>query len=95
MYGVLLSSGAASGGSERGTFTLSGEWWSGDPFAGGSLLQLSDAVQADFSVLVGVAAVPVPATLPLLACGALALLAFQQRRRRGGQEGGQVGGRPG
>ena len=92
LYGVLLSAGATAGSSESGTFTLSGEWWNGDPSGGGKLLQLSDAVQAAFAVQVGVAAVPAPATLPLLAAGALALLAFQRQHRDRRNEGRQAGG---
>lgn len=84
LYGVQLYPFALAGQSDSGIFTLSGEWWSGDPLAGGTFLQAADAVQAALSLTVaGVTAVPLPGSLPLLALGMLLLLLRQRRRQEG------------
>ena len=83
LYGVQLFPFAVPGQSDSGIFTLSGEWWSGDPLAGGTFLQASDAVQLPVALAVTVAAVPVPGTLPLTALGLALLLARQRRRQEG------------
>lgn len=80
LYGVQILPFALAGQNDSGVFTLSGEWWSGDPLAGGTFLQAADAVQASLSLTVaGVAALPLPGTLPLLVLG-VALLLLRQRR---------------
>jgi hypothetical protein len=91
LYGVQLYPFALAGQSDSGIFTLSGEWWSGDPLAGGTFLQAADAVQAALSLTVaGVTAVPLPGSLPLLALGMLLLL-LRQRRLKGLQFGRGLG----
>jgi hypothetical protein len=91
LYGVQLYPFALAGQSDSGIFTLSGEWWSGDPLAGGTFLQAADAVQAALSLTVaGVTAVPLPGSLPLLALGMLLLL-LRQRRLQGLQFGRGLG----
>lgn len=69
LFGLQLNPGALPGQSESGHFTLAGEWWSADPFAGGTLLQPGDRALAPFSVQVSGGATPEPATLPLLLAG--------------------------
>lgn len=90
LYGVQLFPFALAGQSDSGIFTLSGEWWSGDPLAGGTFLQASDAVQASLLLTVGAAALPLPGSLPLLVCGLLLLrlLLLCQRRRQEGTHAG-------
>jgi hypothetical protein len=84
LYGVQLFPFALAGQSDSGSFTLSGEWWSGDPLAGGIFLQAADAVQASLSLTVaGVTAVPLPGSLPLLMLGLVLLLLRQRRRQEG------------
>jgi len=90
LYGVQLFPFVLPGQRDSGFFTLSGEWWSGDPLAGGTFLQVSDAVQVALTLdVAGVAALPLPGSLPLLALGlGLVLLLARQRRR---QEAAQLG----
>lgn len=89
LYGVQIDPSALPTQRDSGAFTLSGEWWSGDPFAGGSFLRASDALLVPLSVEVveATAAVPLPGSLPLVALG-LALLAGRERR---GKKRAQVG----
>lgn len=91
LYAVDILPFALPTMSDSGNFTLQGEWWSGDPLAGGSFLQLSDAVLTPYSLEVaGVAGVPLPGSLPLLGAALLAWGAqrrtqkFLQRSRRTG-----------
>jgi hypothetical protein len=87
LYGLQIFPFALAGQSDSGLFTLSGEWWSGDPLAGGTFLQAADGVQAAFLVTVAAEALPLPGSLPLLVLG-MVLLLWRQRRR---QEGPQAG----
>jgi hypothetical protein len=83
LYGVQIFPFALAGQSDSGLFTLSGEWWSGDPLTGGTFLQAADGVQAAFSLTVAAEALPVPGSLPLLGLGLVLLLARQRRRQKG------------
>lgn len=69
LFGLQLHPGVLPGQSESGQFTLAGEWWSGDPFGGGMLLQPGDRALAPFTVQVTGGATPEPATLTLLLAG--------------------------
>jgi hypothetical protein len=88
LYGVQIFPFALPGQSDIGNFSLSGEWWSGDPLAGGTFLQAADAVLSPISLQVaGVAAVPLPGSLPLLALGVALMWGCQRRRQKGAQLG--------
>jgi hypothetical protein len=77
--------------SDSGNFTLQGAWWSGDPLAGGTFLQLSDAVLTPYSLEVaGVAAIPLPGSLPLLTA-ALLVWGVQRRVQKFLQRGSRTG----
>lgn len=96
LYGLLLSSFALPTQSDNGSFALSGEWWSGDPLAGGSFIQAGSAVLAAFSVEVAaLAAVPLPGSQFLLGAGLLALWLAQSLNQwltqSGRQKGAQLG----
>lgn len=91
LYGLQIFSFALPGMSDIGNFSLSGEWWSGDPLAGGSFLQVSDLQLAPLSVTLAVAGVPLPGTLWLLAAGLALLWLAQRGRQKGAQFGGALG----
>ncbi|GJJ04032.1 hypothetical protein RugamoR64_45700 [Duganella rhizosphaerae] len=87
LYGLQIFAFALPGMSDIGSFSVSGEWWNGDPLGGASFLQASDVQLAPLSVTLAVTGVPLPGSLWLLALG-LPLLWLGQRRR---QEGSQFG----
>ena len=87
LYGLQIFAFALPGMSDSGNFSLSGEWWNGDPLSGGIFVQGADAQVAPLSVALAVTAVALPGSLWLLAVG-LALLWLGQRR---GQKGAQLG----
>jgi hypothetical protein len=70
---------APVGFTNAGLFVVEGEFWDGDPFAGGSFVALAAGQSAAYSATV-TASVHEPSTLLLASAGALALL---RRRRRG------------
>jgi hypothetical protein len=88
LYGVQIFPFALPGQVDSGSFSLSGEWWSGDPLSGGTFLQAADVAVSPFSLEVaGITAVPLPGSLPLLALGLVLLWACQRRRKEGAQFG--------
>lgn len=92
LYGAQIFPFAAPGQSDSGFFTLSGEWWSGDPLAGGLFLQASDAVLVPLTLQVeAIAALPLPGSLALLVLGLGLLLARQRARQEGTQLGFGLG----
>lgn len=91
LYGVRIAAFALPGQSESGSFVLGGEWWSGDPFAGGALVQAATPVDTAFVLQVaGATAIPAPGTMALLAPGLLLLGLFGKRRSQEGVQ--RVGG---
>ena len=72
---------APVGFTNSGVFTLSANFWDGDPLAGGNLQSAPDQFAAYTAT---VTPVPEPGTLVLAATG-LALTGFMRRRRRGRQ----------
>lgn len=75
---------AGAGSANAGTFTLHGEFFDGDPLAGGSFLAAADDQAAAYSasVVLETAEVPEPATLLLCVTG-LAVASVRRRRARG------------
>ncbi|ELX10423.1 hypothetical protein Jab_2c25120 [Janthinobacterium sp. HH01] len=89
LYGLQIFPFALPATSDNGSFSLSGEWWSGDPLAGGTFLQVSDVLLAPLSVAVAATAIPAPGSMWLLAVG-LPLLWLAQRRRQKGEQFGRA-----
>ncbi len=75
LYAFTWDASAPSTDSNSGKFTLQGEWWSDDPFAGGAFLQDAEDESASFSVTVvsSVQPVPEPATVNSLLFGLIGL----------------------
>ncbi len=92
LYGLHLFNTALPGQMENGSFALAGEWWSGNPLAGGAFLQNSDLLTAAFTVQIAPAAVPLPGSLALLAPGLMLLWRGWPKRRR--EKGRQLGSGP-
>jgi hypothetical protein len=83
LFGLTWDSNVPTGFNNSGEFTLSAEWWSGDPFNGGSFLQDALDQSADFSAtaLAAPVTVPEPSSAALLLGGSL-LLVWTLRLRR-------------
>jgi hypothetical protein len=82
LFALTWSSSAPIGFTNSGVFTLNAEWWTGDPFAGGTFIQ--DAVEETATYLATVSrpnAVPEPNGFLLLATALLALLIVHKRVR--------------
>jgi len=79
LFQLTWDSTAPVGFTNSGLFVVSGEWWDGDPFAGGQLLGTDQQSAAYSAAVTPVATVPEPATLTLLVIG---LAAFRLRRHR-------------
>lgn len=61
-----------------GTFILSGEWWSDDPFTGGSSLLVAEDKSQPYTATVA-AAVPEPTTILLLGSGLLSIFGLRKK----------------
>jgi hypothetical protein len=82
LYQLTWDIGAPVGLTNVGLFVLSGRFYDGDPFDGGSLLDATSDQSAGYSASVNeMAPVPEPGTLLLMGSGATALLL--RRRKRG------------
>lgn len=84
LYQILWSSSAPSGFVNSGTFTLSAQWWSGDPTHGGTLIGAAPTQSQPYSA--SFTPVPEPATfglagLALFAVGVFACVRGTMRRR--------------
>ena len=72
---------APAGFANTGNFVLSGQWWDGDPFGGGSFIADAPDVSAPYSAVVGPpnAVVPEPSAA-VLAIAALASIVVRSKR---------------
>jgi hypothetical protein len=68
LYELLLDSSV--GFTQTGQFTLSAQWYDGDPFSGGNYVADADDTSADYSVTIAeTSAVPEPSSLLLVLSG--------------------------
>lgn len=78
LYGLAWDADAPEGFSNLGNFVLTAEWWDGDPFAGGRLVEQADALSLAYSATVGPrqgpGEVPAPSVPVLLLVGGAAWL---------------------
>lgn len=81
LYQILWDQNAPAGVVDSGMFTLSAEWWSGDPTSGGTLIAAApDASQPYTATLT-----PEPATMILIALSLplFGVIGVRRRRRQG------------
>jgi hypothetical protein len=64
-----------------GNFVLGAQWWSGDPFSGGTYIEDADPVVVGYTAIASPASVPEPAT-GLLVGGVLSALLWRRRRAK-------------
>jgi hypothetical protein len=69
-----------------GDFTLSGEWWDGDPLNGGNFVAVAPDIALPYSATVTAetSGVPEPSSFLLLACGVGMMIAFRIVQSRHG-----------
>jgi hypothetical protein len=83
LYQLIWDAAAPAGFTNTGSFDVTADWYSDDPFAGGSLLFSAGDQTAAFSAAVtpnNPAPVPEPSTIVLLVSGGLSLLGIRRRR---------------
>jgi hypothetical protein len=65
LYQLTWDPNAPAGAVNSGNFTVSAEWWDGDPFAGGTFISLADDMTHSYSTtIVSSGPVPVPEPVP-------------------------------
>jgi hypothetical protein len=77
LYQILWDRNVPAGFVNTGTFTLSAEWWSGDPTNGGTLLVTAPNASQPYTTTV----TPEPATVTLMASSMLLFGVIGVRRR--------------
>lgn len=77
LYGLQINNSVLPGQTDSGFFTLTGEWWSGNPLSGGTFIQNAVTETIPFSVLVTENnTVPIANTLFLTLLGMALLCQF-------------------
>jgi hypothetical protein len=89
LYGLTWDADAPVGFTDSGQFTLSAEWWTGDPSAAGAFIEVAADVNAGYSASVAnvESSVPEPSSLALVLVGlgaAVALVGLKSQK--GGQK---------
>lgn len=86
IYELQWDPSAPVGFVNSGDFTLSGQWYDGDPFNGGNYIADATDTALPYSATVSGAssATPEPSSLVLLMCAVGAILAFRTARNRHG-----------
>jgi hypothetical protein len=84
LFALTWDSTAIAGFVDDGDFTLSAEWWTGSPLAGGSFIQDTPDQTASYSATVASpgTTVPEPNSMVTLAVGLLVLLKLPKRDRQ-------------
>ena len=66
-----------------GNFTLSGQWYDGDPFNGGNLIaDATDTLLPYSATVTGTSSVPEPSSFLLLVSGIVAIIGWRKVRSR-------------
>lgn len=78
LYQIAWDANTPSGFVNSGTFTLSAEWWSGDPLNGGTRIGTAPSASQSYTATV----TPEPATVTLMALSLLLFGVIGVRRRR-------------
>ena len=78
LFQINWDANAPPGFVSSGNFTLSAQWWSGDPLHGGSLISTAPVVTVPYSV--GLNPIPEPTTAGLAGLVFLPFLLFLRRR---------------
>ena len=82
LYSVSWAAGVYAGSVDLGFFTLTAEWWSGDPFSGGSYIAAADSVLLPYSA--SVSGVPELPSAMFLLLGLAVAPALRQRQVKAG-----------
>lgn len=83
LYAIVWDASAPAGFMNSGNFSVSAEWWSGDPLSGGQFrFAASGSTQPYVASVMSSAATPEPGTVVLLSLPLLACFLFGRRRNR-------------
>jgi hypothetical protein len=81
LYELQWDPSAPVGFVNSGDFTLSGQWYEGDPFYGGDFIADATDVELPYAATVtGTSTVPEPSVVPLLACAFVAIVGCMRVR---------------
>ena len=81
LYQIAWDQNVPAGFVNSGTFTLTAQWWSGNPLAGGKFVADAPTMSVAYRATPTIAAVPEPGTLGLAALVGLTVLAVAACRR--------------
>jgi hypothetical protein len=79
LYEVVWDAGTAPGGSNQGVFTLSADWYDGDPTAGGNYIESAPDQLQSYTVTLDSSSAPEPASAALFLLGLASLWASRRR----------------